>query len=545
MFYEFGGLRYYPQGLLLTAPDGKRKRRLTPQHHDFLLALLTRAGKTISYAELWAEVWPDEARAIDDPDARHKVTVAKGSLAKRLHEAGGPASLIEAVQGQGYRLNAAVKERYEGEPPPKKSAKSPVKAVALTVEAEPNEPLTHAPAAAPVAFGLAWVKEEKAYLLTASGLYAALFVVALFLEIAYAFGSYGPSAARLAPFVWLWVGGAMFLSLGLAALVKRHNGLLLAVLWLALAQAALVGALSFFLPAFPATESHLQAQTAFGAYFKNAFLYFLPLGVFLLLLPWHGVAALRRELAAGRGGEVRRWLDSAPSAVAPAGAVYLKPKWLAVALAIPALPALALTQNLLGNLRPGPYQNLFTTLVWLRLLGYFALGVAGVIWYEAAWRKCKKLAAAPVQNPANQENHTFWLRPRWAAGIAVWLLACGGGLLWGLKNAVATPHIDRVTVLRPAVQGREFGVRIEGAAFDPQTVRLGVVGPSCREEPCFVPNSALHKYGAVSDKVIENAPLTLAEGEFGIFLQHSNTARSNTVRLAVPTSSGLLQSSLK
>jgi hypothetical protein len=175
------------------------------------------------------------------------------------------------------------------------------------------------------------------------------------------------------------------------------------------------------------------------------------------------------------------------------------------------------------------------------MLAFFSLGVAALLWYENALRKLRAQIAGetPISVTPLRER-------KWMMVAAAWLLACGWGFVWAVRAAVRGPRVEQLQVLAPPAPGRQFAVRLEGRGFDSQTVRLGVTGPGCAAiDPCIVPNDVLRRFGEVSDRVIENAPLTLADGEFQLFLQHGNNIRSNPVSLSVPEAAASLSSNLK
>ena len=64
-------------------------------------------------------------------------------------------------------------------------------------------------------------------------------------------------------------------------------------------------ALWWLLPRDPVTEQiGRQPWPAQAAYLKNVVLYFLPLATIYILMPFHFVVAVQREVAAGRHGPV-------------------------------------------------------------------------------------------------------------------------------------------------------------------------------------------------------------------------------------------------
>ncbi len=50
-----------------------------------------------------------------------------------------------------------------------------------------------------------------------------------------------------------------------------------------------------------------------------------------------------------------------------------------------------MTSRLLDHLKPGPYTNLFTQLVYIRGFLYFGLGIWCLIWYYQAIDEAKRV----------------------------------------------------------------------------------------------------------------------------------------------------------
>jgi hypothetical protein len=178
--------------------------------------------------------------------------------------------------------------------------------------------------------------------------------------------------------VFCWVG-VTFLS-GLAADWRRTasgrpGGLFLGAVILYGSAALLQMALRWFLPRAPVTEQiGRQPWSAQAAYLKNVVLYFLPLATIYILLPFHFVVAVQREVAAGRHWPVLALLSGERTAAAP-GAVYPRAGWLAAALFVIALLAVVMTQDLFDHLRPNPYKTLFMFLALGRTLLVFGIAL--------------------------------------------------------------------------------------------------------------------------------------------------------------------------
>ena len=118
-------------------------------------------------------------------------------------------------------------------------------------------------------------------------------------------------------------------------------------------------------------------------------IYFLPLATIYILLPFHFVLAVQRELAAKRHGPVLALLTGERKAAA-SGAVYLRAGWLAVALFVVALLAVVMTQDLFDHLKPNPYKTLFMYLALGRTLLVFGIALLCVLWYSRALNEIKE-----------------------------------------------------------------------------------------------------------------------------------------------------------
>lgn len=232
------------------------------------------------------------------------------------------------------------------------------------------------------------------FALTSSTLYALLYAVALLLETAYQFDRYGAMAVRLVPAVFGWIFLTSLAGLAVDArrtLGGRGKGAAAALICLVGSALLLYGALCSFLPGSAVTESSRQTQTAQGAYLKNVLLYFLPVVVVVfVLVPFHFVVSLQRDMHAGGRRRVHDLLLGRRRSVAPENAIYLRVTWLAVILSGAAVTSMLLTFHLLENIKPHPYMNMFTQLVVWRVLLYFALGLGCLIWYAQSLNAMKR-----------------------------------------------------------------------------------------------------------------------------------------------------------
>ena len=104
-------------------------------------------------------------------------------------------------------------------------------------------------------------------------------------------------------------------------------------------------------------------------------------------------------------------------------------------------------------------------------------------------------------------------------------------------NAV-TPEITNIEPIGEIEGDSQFYVRITGKDFVPSTIFVKIIGPGCPEQnPCRVPNSVL-RYDKDLSETIFSAPLTLAPGNYTIYVQNGESNPSNSVKLFVPAGSG-------
>jgi hypothetical protein len=95
--------------------------------------------------------------------------------------------------------------------------------------------------------------------------------------------------------------------------------------------------------------------------------------------------------------------------------------------------------------------------------------------------------------------------------------------------------LERAELLTEAKSGQEFFVRLTGWRFEPQSILVKVVGPGCPEiKPCSVPNSAIRIHSELSETSLDRVPLTLASGEYALYVQNGESPASNSLSITVP-----------
>lgn len=232
------------------------------------------------------------------------------------------------------------------------------------------------------------------HVLSACGIYAALYAVSVALELAYQFDLYRVLALVAAPLVFTWIFASSCLALGIlqSQLVKRRRGSLAwAMVILAGAALLALAGMSYFLPPHPVTQASIQAYTARAAYLKDV-VYYFPYFCVFVLVPFHFVLALQRELREGRHLQVHNLLSSAPAAVPPRSTIYPKFRILGGLFVLVMTVGLIGLAHLLDHLLPSPFAGLFQQLIWIRFALFFFSGMEALAWYHLALNEVKREA---------------------------------------------------------------------------------------------------------------------------------------------------------
>lgn len=229
------------------------------------------------------------------------------------------------------------------------------------------------------------------YVLACCAIYAGLFAVGLVAEIAYEFDRYGETSLVVALAIYLWV----FVSslIGFAVIYKftrkgRSLGLLSSFLIFLASATLLFAGACLFLPSVHITQARFQTYTAQAAYLKTI-IYFLLLMPFFMLAPFHFVVAVQKEMESNDRMRVLKMLTGGSLIVYPRGNFYIKPWMLLIMLSIMIATAFFLHSNLFNNLIPSTYMNLFSILIYVRLILYFSLGLTCLTWYYQALNDIK------------------------------------------------------------------------------------------------------------------------------------------------------------
>jgi hypothetical protein len=330
-----------------------------------MLVLVESQGRVITKEELINRVWPRSVVS----DGNFHVTL--DAVRKALGESGREPHFIFRTAG-GYKFVADVRE---------------VAAVREQKADVVSGREAHLPS------------KHLAHVVVAAFLYSTLYAVAVLLEVTYQFDRFGRMALWIAPAVltWMTLTSAAALAIDRKWTLRDRTGLAASVLTLLIAAAVLFGALTLFLPSFPITESTLQAYPAQAAYLKDMS-YFLVLGFIYMILPFHFIISAEREIVRRKHSQVEAKVEEENDKAA-----QRIPYWsfwaLVVLLLVFLVMSVAMTARLLDNLKPGPYQNLFVELVYLRALLFFGLGIECLVWYHDALDRVKRANRFVVRNP--------------------------------------------------------------------------------------------------------------------------------------------------
>jgi DNA-binding winged helix-turn-helix (wHTH) protein len=370
--YDFAELRFYPTASKVICLKTHEEIFLRRNLSEFLLLLLNKPHEIVSYQELHEGLtgWTGYKEI---SQIKRTIHVTKGELARDLRSLREDFDLVESIPKKGYRLNTDVAAFF-----PNKTAE-PEEVLENEEESftDLNEKTKEEPPTLKL-FGGHWRQ-----VIFASAMYAALFVVALFLEIAYQFDDFKNLAFKLSipVFLWIWVTslGGLLAAWRLARKYAYFSFVCPVVVFL-VGAVLLHFFLAAFLPAHPVTEAKFQTYPAPAAYLKNVF-YFSTLGILFIALPLTAVFWLETEIAKGNKRVVAGLRKTRWRKLTFANALVLSPKLLLGLTLFFLLFSLMATAHLFENLRPSANLNFFMQLVWWRLFLYFALAAECLIWY--------------------------------------------------------------------------------------------------------------------------------------------------------------------
>jgi len=236
--------------------------------------------------------------------------------------------------------------------------------------------------------------------------YAALYTVALFVEVAYEFERFRNLSMSLAPLVFLWIFATSVVGLALdwkLTAEGRGKGLWTNLSVHGAAAILLYLPLTLFLPSVPTVQANFQTFTVQAGYLKSI-LYFLFLFTVFWLPSFHFVIVMQREIQNGRHRMAFAVLMNERWAITPPATIYPRFSALLGLWVLVITIGLGMTFHLFDNLRPNVNLNLFMHLVEIRFSLFFLLGTGCVLWYGRALdvlkRECLALLALQAQSQA-------------------------------------------------------------------------------------------------------------------------------------------------
>ena len=223
--------------------------------------------------------------------------------------------------------------------------------------------------------------------LVAAGIYASMIAISVPMEVAYEYDRYSALVWTASPLALAWFIAATIGALTADWIVTRSGR----TFGLAAAMGVFVvtAALQFimvrpYLPAYSVTQASFQTWTAQAAYLKGVG-YSAAFAAFFVLVPFHFVITMQRELHKGRHLIAFEFLTGGKFGIAPLGALYLR-VWLLGG----ALYSIGSTSHLLEALKATQYSNLFILSIQIRWLLFLALGMEGIMWYHSALNELKR-----------------------------------------------------------------------------------------------------------------------------------------------------------
>lgn len=400
--YAFGPFHLVPDEYLLIRSD--EQIELEPMVFDTLVLLVKHQGRLVKKSEFNNSLWPKIT--ISDWEGRLQQIIS--ILRTILGDDPDHPIYIETVRRRGYRFIAEVKifSNIQEISYTRLKRINPL----LSGQALQTDQSSHKQAAPPQSSqqGQAKLVEypqnvlSKAHLFFGGHLqyvviwcclYTSLYVISVFLEVAYKFDTLGSKVIKGTPLAFIWI---LFTSITGAGVdwkltsQGKRNGEVFAFLIFLAASIILSGWLSWSdtLPPLPVTESNVSTYPALAAHWKNS-AYFIIVATAYFILPFHFQAATQRALRTPNSNLELNLLLNKWVGTAPLGAIYIKPSILLYMLILALVSAQLGTHYVTSNLKTSPYQQLFILLYYARILLWFVCAFAGLFWYHKELNKLK------------------------------------------------------------------------------------------------------------------------------------------------------------
>lgn len=261
----------------------------------------------------------------------------------------------------------------------------------LRFDRELMPPVT--PTEVAVSFGVsAWLGESFGghwwMAIVSCALYALLYVEAFWTEVGMQMERYAKYPLRATPIVFVLIFASTFIALKLChrRTLRGANYSLMPSLCLLLASGLAAYALSWVLLPNLSINGPGKPQEA---YFRNTSA-FLAAGCFCLLVPYHFVLTMQRELSEGKHAMALRFLSGQKDAILPRKAVYLNLRLVFVFLVIVGLSIWWANDLYFNTLPAGRNRTVLVALVIFLWFHYHALAAGWLFWYSRMLNELKR-----------------------------------------------------------------------------------------------------------------------------------------------------------
>jgi hypothetical protein len=173
---------------------------------------------------------------------------------------------------------------------------------------------------------------------------------------------------------------------------ERRFALQASVLGLAALTAVTLGLFFAVLPHESIVRATFATRTVYQAFQKNIFIHFTPAVLLYVLMPFHAVLGIQRELHEGRVANTVALLTGDRTAFHPRGLWVLRPHVLGWLMAFMGVVHILGMNYMLDNLLPGPYSAWFAAALYVRIGLWFVIAGIGLGWYHRQMQDLRQLA---------------------------------------------------------------------------------------------------------------------------------------------------------
>jgi len=218
-------------------------------------------------------------------------------------------------------------------------------------------------------------------------LYALLYVSTLWIEIGLQLDRYAKGSAKGSPIIFALMFVTTYVSLKFCwrRVVQGTPALIFSFLVLLAPMLVAYGLSWWILPREPVNGASNPQQIVIQSY--NCFLALITI---CLLIPFHFVLSVQRELFEGKHRAIFLVLKRDKSAAVPRGSIYL-PMWFPLTLLIMQAYTIVTAQfRFFDMIPPGGYRTFYITLWAISWFAFYAFGVGWLAWYYWTLNELKR-----------------------------------------------------------------------------------------------------------------------------------------------------------